>query len=143
MIIFNWNARGALGKIFARALKEYVHFNNPDVIASKEPRCSGEKANRIIRNLGFQNSLIVEARGYSGGIWILWNDDIININRILDDDQFQHVELSFLNETPWFLTVMYAIHRANERTSLWNSLLSIAHTMRHEWLVIGDDYQWF
>lgn len=49
MIIFNWNSRGALGKSFARALKEYIPSYNPDVIALQETGCSGEKA---LRSLG-------------------------------------------------------------------------------------------
>lgn len=138
MIIFNWNTRGASGKSFAQALKEYIRSYNPDIIALQEPRCSGDKALIVIRNLGFSHHMIVEARGYSGGIWILWNDDRISIKRISDDDQFLHVELSYPNEMPWYFTVVYASPRANERAALWNSILSIAQEMRNDWLVVGD-----
>ncbi|KAK8664378.1 hypothetical protein V6N13_084171 [Hibiscus sabdariffa] len=41
-----------------------------------EPRVSGRKANAIIAHHGFTSSFRIEASGFAGGIWLMWNDII-------------------------------------------------------------------
>lgn len=71
MIIFSWNCRGAQGMNFRRAFKIFCRKNRVDMVALQEPRCSGDVARKAIKNLGFKNYLVSEARGFSGGIWLL------------------------------------------------------------------------
>lgn len=40
--------------------------------------------------------------------------------------------------TPWLLTIVYASLRAVEREKAWLQLLSIAHHIQVDWLVVGD-----
>ncbi|MBA0715767.1 hypothetical protein Golax_014653 [Gossypium laxum] len=42
-----------------------------------EIRINRCKADSVIAKLGFENSFRVEAMGFTKGIWLLWNDDII------------------------------------------------------------------
>ena len=45
----------------------------PDIVAILEPKVSGAKADYFIKGNGFEFSHRVEAEGFVGGIWILWN----------------------------------------------------------------------
>ena len=42
------------------------HF---DILAILEPRISGTRARSVIKKLGFSNSFVVDAEGFSGGGW--------------------------------------------------------------------------
>lgn len=130
--------RGASGSEFARTLKEIIRINKPDVLTLQEPRISGSRAQSVIGNLGFQHQIIVEARGFSGGICILWNRHDINISQIQSHEQFLHVKVSEGSSLPWLLIVVYASPRASEREELWEAIQNIAISIDLEWMVVGD-----
>lgn len=115
-----------------------MRINNLDIVTLQEPRISGSKGLDVIRRLGFQYHLIVEARGFSGGIWILWNRPDLSITSIQSHEQFLHVKITDDVFSPWFLTVIYASPRAAERNELWDNMLNLSYSISAEWLVIGD-----
>lgn len=47
-----------------------------------EPRVSGGRAEKIISRISFSKNYRVEAEGYSGGIWILWEETQVKIDII-------------------------------------------------------------
>lgn len=53
----------------------------------------GDDAKCIIRILGFRHSIINEARGFSGGIWVLWNNDDLHLQTLMIQGQFVHIEV--------------------------------------------------
>ena len=70
-----WNCQGVASSDFQSVLKSFIAIHRPDMVVLLEPRISGFKADLVIRSLKFHHSHRVEALGYSGGIWILWNDN--------------------------------------------------------------------
>lgn len=72
-MILVWNVRGAGDKSLPRILKNITQLNHVEVLAVLEPRIRGDKAMRVVNSLGFTNHHIVDANGFSGGIWLLWN----------------------------------------------------------------------
>ncbi|KAA3473188.1 Endonuclease/exonuclease/phosphatase [Gossypium australe] len=56
-----------------------------------ETQISGLKADRVIKIIGLPYWHRVEAVGYSGGIWVLWKDNIrvevMGFNALLDEDE--------------------------------------------------------
>ena len=75
----SWNVRGAGKKGFVKIVSDLRKFSHFDVLAILEPRISGNKAANIIDRLGFRNNYIVEASGFSGGIWLLWNGNNLKL----------------------------------------------------------------
>lgn len=73
----------------------------------QEPCFNSAKARAIIRKLGFTQSIISEARGFSGGVWILWNNDDIIISPLVIHDQFIHAKVVQSNESPWILIAIF------------------------------------
>lgn len=137
IIILNWNVRGASSTEFARTLREIMRTNKPDILTLHEPRVGGAGAQEVIRNLGFKHQIIVEARGFSGGIWILWNSSVINISQIQAHEQFFNVRVQESSFSLWILTVIYASPRAVERYELWESILIICQSIDLDWMVVG------
>ncbi|KAI9079602.1 hypothetical protein K1719_038429 [Acacia pycnantha] len=78
-----------------------------DVAVILEPRISGSLARKTIKNWGFKFSEKVEAVGFSGGIWILWNLEDLVVDVLEKDDQFIHCRW-FLNGKSMLFTAVYA-----------------------------------
>ena len=60
---------------FRSVVKSLIEIHKPDMLELLEPRISGIKVELLICFLKFSHSYRVEALGYSGGIWCLWNDN--------------------------------------------------------------------
>ncbi|CAJ2654248.1 unnamed protein product [Trifolium pratense] len=132
------NCRGAQGINFRRALNNFCRKNKVDIVALQEPRCSGITAEKTIKKLGFKNYVIAEARGFSGGIWLMWNRPDIQIQLLQNNFHFFHVQVSEKDMEPWLLTVVYASPRENERHDTWHLLRQIATYINMPWLMMGD-----
>ncbi|KAE8660608.1 hypothetical protein F3Y22_tig00116951pilonHSYRG00499 [Hibiscus syriacus] len=59
-----------------KPVKQFVAAYRPSIVALVETRISGSRADKVVRELGFPNSFRVEARGFRGRIWLLWQSDI-------------------------------------------------------------------
>ena len=108
-----------------------------EVLVICEPRISGLKAKRVIKRLGFDNSYIVEAEWFSGGIWLLWNECKIKIHVVANS---RHSITALVDDQNyfWILTVVYANPCANIRRLLWSYLDSIRSCFQMPWLIVGD-----
>ncbi|KAL4272499.1 hypothetical protein GQ457_13G019110 [Hibiscus cannabinus] len=67
---------GALDLVLDRSFKLMVRNQVPDIVAIFEPRISGQAANTFVHRSEFEYSYRVEARGFSGGIWIMWRGSV-------------------------------------------------------------------
>ena len=79
IMICSWNVRGAGKKGFDKIISDIRKVGHIEVFAILEPRVSGAKAAKIVERLGFNNKYIVEASSFSGGIWLLWNDNKVSL----------------------------------------------------------------
>ncbi|GMI67469.1 hypothetical protein HRI_000416200 [Hibiscus trionum] len=136
--ILIWNIQGAASSSFRDQLRRIRASSKPSIVALLETRISGQRADSIVSRLGFQFSFRVEAQGFSGGIWLLWNSDV-KVQALAISNQFIHVKLQgsmFLS--PVFFTVVYASPHIQYRRFLWDRLESINPGNDHPWLLGGD-----
>ncbi|XP_057451015.1 uncharacterized protein LOC130742925 [Lotus japonicus] len=104
-----------------------------------ETRVSGSKATRIISSLGFDNSFVVDAEGFAGGIWILWRGHEVQVQILQAQKQFVHAQFTCgYFHTPFLVTFVYGSPQMATRNLLWSSLENIGVTIRYPWMVIGD-----
>ncbi|KAI9120350.1 hypothetical protein K1719_007383 [Acacia pycnantha] len=96
---------GAASKGFAVVLKDTNCRYKVDVVVILEPRINGVKAHKTIKSWGFKNSVRVEAAGFSGGIWIMWKRDDLQIDVIVKDEQFIQCKLRLNGEETLFAAV--------------------------------------
>ncbi|XP_028797607.1 uncharacterized protein LOC114753107 [Neltuma alba] len=101
-----------------------------DVLCLLETRISGERADNVVRHLGFNNWLRLEATGFAGGIWVLWDESQCTINYICSTTQLIHCQITNKDTGEDFLTTfVYGEPSRIRRASLWASIKEIADSV--------------
>lgn len=137
MNILSWNVRGAASAEFRRTFRELINTHQPDAALFTKTRVSGDRANTIISSLGFQRYTKVDAIGFAGGIWVLWNPYTITMEPIASSFQEIHLEAKVSN----FSFLLFAIYGSPlfERCKLlWSSLSELSPILNYPWLFLGD-----
>ncbi|KAL4280940.1 hypothetical protein GQ457_03G011290 [Hibiscus cannabinus] len=118
--------------------RRVVRDSKPVLVALFEPRISGSRASSVIRKLGFPKSFRVEAHGFSGGIWILWKEELV-VQVLKISNQYVHMRVRFsATEPPVFITAVYASPNATLRKYVWDQLFNLNPGTEHAWLLGGD-----
>lgn len=89
-----------------------------DVLALFETHIGGDRAGQICRGLGFAKSFRVDTAGQSGGMWLLWREEVGEVEIIEATDQFIHAKVCNGSDS-WNLVVVYAAPSASRRSGLW------------------------
>ena len=76
-----WNSRGVLKPNFQKHARDLVGIHNPTIMVIMETRLGGERAREITDKLLFDGAIITETIGRSGGLWLLWNSDMVEIDQ--------------------------------------------------------------
>ncbi|KAJ4839856.1 hypothetical protein Tsubulata_030162 [Turnera subulata] len=135
--VLSWNCQGAAKRQFCRLCKEICREERPDIVIVVEPRISGVKAERVIRRLRFPNSHRAEARGYAGGIWVLWDAGRTKVSIVHSHTQFIHFTVDTEKGLVEF-TAVYASPQEKWRRYLWDNLEVLARHILSPWFLIGD-----
>ncbi|KAI9100884.1 hypothetical protein K1719_024008 [Acacia pycnantha] len=93
---------------------------------------------RRASQLGFTNMEIIDCEGYSGGIWCLWDENIVTATVVECNHQFMHVQVAVPTGASWQFTVVYASPNVAVRRTIWDHLARLAGGMQGPWLVGGD-----
>lgn len=135
--LFLWNCRGTRNDCFKQVFKRYMEVHRPNVVALLEP--SGASADDAVKSLGFARSHRVEAYGFRGGIWILWQEDV-EIKIIVSLFQFVHLQVINLQRQKVYISIVYASPSYRTRRHLWDQLASIQSTINHDPWIVGGDF---
>ena len=92
-----------------------------------------------IDRLPFDGPIHTKTIGFSGGSWLLWNSDRVEVTRLASIEQEIHVLVKVrpLNIS-WLFSTVYASPRIAERLILWNNLISISVSNNLPWVVASD-----
>ena len=82
MNIIIWISRGSLKPNFQSYVGELAHNHNLAILVVMETKISGDRAKEIIDRLPFDRAIHSETIGYSGGLWLLWNSDRVEVSLI-------------------------------------------------------------
>lgn len=88
-----WNCRGAGNRDFLCEMKELLKEHRPSIMVLLEPRISGDIEDEVCRKLGKKRWLRLEAAGFSGGIWVMWEDEEIGVRLKKVNKFFLHLEV--------------------------------------------------
>lgn len=138
MKIIVWNCLGVAGKGFAASMRNLCKEFRPDLVVLLEPRVSGVKGRRIIKSLGFGFSVVEEARGFAGGIWVLWKEEGLDLRVVEKEEQYIHCCLNSVREDEWFFTAVYACPQEEGREELWLNMNRLSEQMEGKWFIAGD-----
>ncbi|KAK5775936.1 hypothetical protein PVK06_043892 [Gossypium arboreum] len=131
-------SEGCTSLKFIRVFHEYNQEHKPDLISLIETRVSRGKADLIIAKLGFHYSQLVEAVGFSGGIWIGWKESV-GVKVLKNHLQFVLVRITGTSfRQPLLVTFVYASPNQNKRRILWEALQKTILMDGSPWMAIGD-----
>ncbi|KAI9074693.1 hypothetical protein K1719_043347 [Acacia pycnantha] len=72
-------SQGAANPNMGRQLRFLTSKYNISLVVLVETRTSGDKCLRLRRKVGFDSSFVEEAWGFSGGIWVLWKSQDVQV----------------------------------------------------------------
>lgn len=137
--VLSWNCRGAKSKAFHLHLQELIRSFKPTVLALLETKINSNlSAPYICKSSSFNKFVCAEAIGFAGGIWLFWDDTVIDLEVIAVDDQIITVIVRTLYRVDCVLSVVYASPVYMLRSSLWEYLEALGSVMTAPWLLIGD-----
>ncbi|XP_057738256.1 uncharacterized protein LOC130955425 [Arachis stenosperma] len=129
---------GAGGKGFPTLIRDLRRNYEAHLIILLETHISGDRG-KIIRNkIGFDSCCVEEARGHSGGIWVLWDFHYWKVEAIQQHIQFIHLKIEGRDSMPWMLTAIYRSPQRLMRKSLWDNLRDLRNSVDLPWCTIGD-----
>ncbi|XP_028793137.1 uncharacterized protein LOC114748847 [Neltuma alba] len=136
MKVLIWNVRGA-SKGLTADLRDFQQKYKLDMVAIVEPRISGSAARKKIKSWGFNFSLRIDANGFSGGIWLMWNLCDIKVVELKKDEQFLHCRVLWGGDS-LLLTIVYGSPNEQKRQALWQKLKCLEEEIDEPWFLARD-----
>ncbi|KAI9116909.1 hypothetical protein K1719_011908, partial [Acacia pycnantha] len=72
--------QGAANADLGRQLRFLISKYHIKLLVLVETKTSGEKCLKLRRKIGFDSSVVEEAQGFSGGIWVLWKSQDVQVD---------------------------------------------------------------
>ncbi|CAM8971158.1 unnamed protein product [Rhodiola kirilowii] len=135
MRIFSWNCRGLGRPWTVRALVDAIRVFHPQVVCLMETKKGNDSWDRLKMKLGFRNCFTVSCRGKSGGLAVLWADDV---NLSICNFSRWHVDMVVTDNSPFRLTLFYGDPATTKRKFSWDLLRRLRGLMNLPWVVLGD-----
>ena len=127
MNILVWNCRGALNPSFQSFVHNMTQTHSSAIMIITETKVNGSRAKEIIDRLYFDGAFHANNIGYSGGLWLLWDQTQVEISILSSTEQEIHALVKDLSSNnSWLLSAIYASPRHIERHLLWDNLSMVA-----------------
>lgn len=123
-----WNVRGLNASVRQYDVKQLIHRSRVKIACLIETRVKEQKKEEVLRKISNLNSIDNYDYDDDGRIWILWNQQCVQIQRIEGSNQYLHCRVE-IGEDKFQLTVVYAKNTDRERESLWPALTNLAHSL--------------
>ncbi|XP_057793037.1 uncharacterized protein LOC131009639 [Salvia miltiorrhiza] len=133
-----WNARGLGSSRAFHELRRLVTGFSPNLLFISETKVNTLKSNRWRTNLNFDGQFVVDSRGASGGLMLLWKQPcVVDIRSY----SMGHIDCIVLfNDIKWRFTGFYGNPETKKRKNSWELLKRLACCGFHDlpWIVGGD-----
>ncbi|XP_075648752.1 uncharacterized protein LOC142619511 [Castanea sativa] len=127
MNIIIWNSRGALKPNFQDHVRNLAQNYDPAIFVIMETKLGGDRAKAITDRLPFDGAIHYDTVWYANGLWLLWNADKVEVQRLANTEQEIHVEVKVRSSNlTWLFSAIYASPRSEEKIILWNNLAKVA-----------------
>ena len=77
MIVLSWNCRGLGNRHVVQVLANLVRKQGPKILFLMETKLTKTELEPIQRELNFHSMTVVPSRGRSGGLALMWKDDVL------------------------------------------------------------------
>ena len=104
-----------------------------------ETRLGGERTKGITDRLRFDRAIHTDMIDRTGGLWLLWNSDKVEVTLMEKIEQEIHVTIKVrTSNLSWLFSAIYASPRFTEMSVLWNNLINVAELHSMPWVIAGD-----
>ncbi|KAL9675743.1 hypothetical protein QQ045_003949 [Rhodiola kirilowii] len=135
MKLLCWNCRGVGGPRTVRLLGDFVRTHHPSILGLIETKKEDGNWDSLRFKLGFRGCLFVNSQGRSGGLALLWTEEI---EVELCGLSFFHIDVVVKGVQDFYLTLFYCNPRVQERANSWDLLRSLRRGSTTPWLTMGD-----
>ncbi|CAM8999282.1 unnamed protein product [Rhodiola kirilowii] len=135
MSLISWNCRGVGGPRTVRSLCDVTRSYRPSILGLIEKKKSVGDWESLKMKLGFKGCLSVDSRGRSGGLALLWVEDVEVVLISLSN---YHIDVTVKGEVQFDFTLFYGNPKVQDRGSSWDLLRSLKRDMGKPWVVMGD-----
>jgi hypothetical protein len=109
----------------------------PDVLFLSETHLCKATTENLKRRLLFDEVLVAESDGRSGGLVMFWNKDITVTSKEVDTN-FIDIRIDENEVAGWRLTGFYGEPSSDRKHSSWDYLRSLHTAIDLPWIVMGD-----
>lgn len=133
-MIISWNVRGINNAGKCHEVSSRLNQMKPVIAVLIETRVKIHNAVKVRNKIGHHWQVIDNYEKHNNGrIWVLWNENKINVNLTASSNQYVHCVIHHTNGTfVMWLTAIYGLNTLEQRKQLWILLASIL-----ELLVLG------
>ena len=119
---------------------ELYHRHHPQILIIVEPCIAEDRAQEVIDTLLYSHSQRIDSIGFSGGIWMLWNEGSnLKVGTLTTSEYSIHALVMVpIQSHNFLLTVIYAFPNFNKKKILWNYLKILAPSVNLPWVLFGD-----
>ncbi|KAF3449229.1 hypothetical protein FNV43_RR09957 [Rhamnella rubrinervis] len=127
----------ARAKVF-NYLRAQVKKYRPSCIFLSETKSSEERMVRFCRRLGFEHCEVSAAKGFVGGIILMWRNEV-NLKVVWKSDRVICGEVSDCNDGgSWRLLGCYGPPIRCQKDEFWDELGMMVHMEERPWILLGD-----
>lgn len=138
MNIICWNCRGTDNKGFVGLIMDLMKEYDASLIILLETHAPKAKAESIARRAGLDGLIVQDARGQSGGIWILWKASVWTVLEVRSSFQVVHMRVRWKRDRWWALSAVYGSPQPMLRRELWRDLKDMGREFSSAWAILGD-----
>jgi len=135
MKLLSWNCCGLGSARAVRVLLEVRRRLQPDVWFLSETHLDKTKEENVRRRAGFDRMIVHKSDGRSGGLVLMWRDDI---NVRVQGVTRNYIDVIIENGISWRFTGVYGEPEWNQKHVTWEALRSIKGDLSTPWLLMGD-----
>ena len=107
------------------------------MLCVQETQVHKTRVENLKNTLGFDHAFAVSSIGRSGGLGIIWNNNM-RVELLLYSQYHIDVILTEGDREPWRLTCVYGEAQLSERHKMWSLLKFIKSSSPLPWVCIGD-----
>lgn len=135
MRLIGWNCRGLGRPRAVRALKDLIASHKPAIVGLSEPKLSVHRWDSLRVAIGFRNCFSIDSVGKSGGMALLWHEDV---DVTVCSFSKWHIDVVVEGDKSFRLTYFYGNPRVDRRKESWDLLRKLKEEQHMPWLVFGD-----
>lgn len=113
-----------------------IRAHRPKIIVLIMPKISGAEVDVVCRKPGKSRWSRSEAKGFRGGVWLLWDMEKIDVKLLYVHKYLMHVEVQSDGGLIWELIEIYASPITHVRRHIWGLLY--LKILTRPWVIIGN-----